>query len=519
MVKSQKDRFLFYPFLFVFVPLLYIYSDTYPQFQIEQTYRIIGFYLLFALIILFFLWFFLHSWQRAGLVSSWFFMFYFSYGSAYQWMSIHFPDSKLSRADILLAFWISALILGTWFLIRILRQPKSFTLAFQTAAIFLFAINTIELVYKVILSENIKPAFTQVVHAENADHSNKLIMDRDQPDIYYIILDGHTRADTLEQVFKLDNSAFIDDLRSHGFYVADQSYTNYSQTLLSLTSSLNMQYLDNLISLDTESSERRKLEPLYQKNRVMEYFNQRGYTTYSLSPGVSTLNKKADVYIPRSVQLNEFESASMKSSMSVLFFEAIGKKLYYIDAQNEFANLKKVIVEPGPKFVLAHILSPHPPFVMTEDGEMIQDIPFKYDDGAYCYGSSEEYAYGYSEQLKYAEREIIQILDEILSQPGPKPIIILQGDHGSALLANQMTYEPNCLHERMSILNAYYFPGGQTDDLYPGISPVNSFRVVLNTYFGEQLPLLEDQHYFAAWAEPFKFFKVGQENLDQICQP
>jgi hypothetical protein len=32
--------------------------------------------------------------------------------------------------------------------------------------------------------------------------------------------------------------------------------------------------------------------------------------------------------------------------------------------------------------------------------------------------------------------------------------------------------------------------------LYPSISPVNSFRVVLDSYFAQNLPLLEDQSYF-----------------------
>jgi len=50
----------------------------------------------------------------------------------------------------------------------------------------------------------------------------------------------------------------------------------------------------------------------------------------------------------------------------------------------------------------------------------------------------------------------------------------------------------------MPILNAYALPGvDPAQALYPSISPVNSFRVVLNRYFGTDLPLLEDRSYFA----------------------
>ena len=34
-------------------------------------------------------------------------------------------------------------------------------------------------------------------------------------------------------------------------------------------------------------------------------------------------------------------------------------------------------------------------------------------------------------------------------------------------------------------------------DLYPTITPINSFRVVFNSYFGTNYPLLEDQSYYA----------------------
>ena len=70
-------------------------------------------------------------------------------------------------------------------------------------------------------------------------------------------------------------------------------------------------------------------------------------------------------------------------------------------------------------------------------------------------------------------------------------MIIIQGDHGPL---PDLTEEAS---QRLPILNAYYLPGIQMDNvLYPSISPVNSFRVVLNSYFGQTLPLLEDRSYF-----------------------
>ena len=49
---------------------------------------------------------------------------------------------------------------------------------------------------------------------------------------------------------------------------------------------------------------------------------------------------------------------------------------------------------------------------------------------------------------------------------------------------------------RSAILTAAYLPGGSQDSrLYPSISPVNTFRVVFNRYFGARYPLLPDRPY------------------------
>ena len=78
--------------------------------------------------------------------------------------------------------------------------------------------------------------------------------------------------------------------------------------------------------------------------------------------------------------------------------------------------------------------------------------------------------------------------------------------------------ENTCLGERMPILNAYYLPGQKTEALYPSISPVNSFRVVLNEYFDQDLPLLPDRQYFALWETPYQWTEVtGQTN--ESCPP
>jgi hypothetical protein len=70
--------------------------------------------------------------------------------------------------------------------------------------------------------------------------------------------------------------------------------------------------------------------------------------------------------------------------------------------------------------------------------------------------------------------------------------------------------ENTYLPERMSILNAYYFPKQAYQNLYPEITPVNSFRVILNQFFGSNLPLLDDFSYFGTQEKRYEFFDITQ---------
>ena len=63
------------------------------------------------------------------------------------------------------------------------------------------------------------------------------------PDIFYIILDAYGRADVLKRMYDYDNSEFLSFLQSRGFRVCPQAHSNYCQTVISLASSLNMEYI------------------------------------------------------------------------------------------------------------------------------------------------------------------------------------------------------------------------------------------------------------------------------------
>jgi hypothetical protein len=116
--------------------------------------------------------------------------------------------------------------------------------------------------------------------------------------------------------------------------------------------------------------------------------------------------------------------------------------------------------------------------------------------------------------MKYVNKRVIEVVDNLLANSAQRPIIILQADHGVRWRLDGKQPErntPKIYKEAFSILNSYYLPGYDYSQLYDSITPVNTFRVVLNHYFGTDLELLEDESYFSVQARLYNFVNVTEE--------
>jgi hypothetical protein len=162
-----------------------------------------------------------------------------------------------------------------------------------------------------------------------------------------------------------------------------------------------------------------------------------------------------------------------------------------------FISLEDVSSISGPKFVFAHVTAPHPPFVYDKDGSPLNPpVNFNMNDAGEFYGSDSEYRDGYVGQVEYINSRLQPVLDEILKQSRTPPIIIIQADHGSAMLADFDSADNTCIQERFSPFAAYYLPGVEPDAIPSDLTNVNLFRIVLNHYFRTGLPVLENRQYY-----------------------
>jgi hypothetical protein len=249
-----------------------------------------------ALVSMFLLRLFLRDWQRAALAASLLALLFFTYGRAYEVVKNQTLGGFIvGRHRYLLVMWILLAALAVWWAWKKVKRPQTFTPTLNLISVFLLVYPSYQAIsYTVREAQTARQAAAQDPGSERADLPLGYA-----PDIYYIILDAYGRADVLEEMFGYDNIPFLNDLEEMGFYVADCSQSNYGQTMLSLTSSLNMNYLDTLTDqLDPNGDNRAPLRALGKHNAVRAFLEAQGYKTVSFATNFPVSEwKDADYFL------------------------------------------------------------------------------------------------------------------------------------------------------------------------------------------------------------------------------
>ena len=430
----------------------------------------------------------LKDWKKAGLLSSFLLFLFFSYGHLYQFLEQNpIAGINLGRHRYLLPVFTVIIISGLGGILRRTNNRADLTLILNLLAIVLVIIPLTQI--GAFFLGQVSPSQRADLIAEESS-TPLLKKPPTAPDIYYIILDAYTRGDALQSDFDFDNSSFLNDLQATGFYVANCSRSNYSFTQASLTSTLNFDYLTTLQeSLATEGTSD-DLWDLLKHSRARSQLERIGYQTVAFETGYEWSRiSDAAFYLEitdNSLALrgiNPFEALLIKTTLALALtnsqIKALGSSFEsvnypfsdHINRQRFILNqLKEIPNFPGPKFVFVHLLIPHNPFVFAPDGTLLTDPGFF--GGKRSGATDDTYrTLGYTYQVQYINTQILGIVRALIEESSTPPIIILQGDHG--LRADN----------RFKILNAYYLAGEDNPNLYPSITPVNTFRLVFNHVF------------------------------------
>jgi len=527
-------RKTFYPFLFAAFPIFSIYYSNIAEVYPLSFWKPLVVSLLFAVLLFTAFNFIFRDRQKAGLITLLSLATVFTHGHLHNFIGTSFADFfdqgnrvslfflTLGIDDILFLAW-GVIFLGLF--VTIYRNKRNlgpltkglnFTLAVLLSVPFFGSFY-----YEVVNSQT--RIFSRS-HSGQDEINLESGETQEKPDIYYIILDRYASNQTLKDFYNFNNQYFTDFLEEKGFYIADKALSNYPRTLPSLAAALNMDYINYLSRIAGEdTSDQTFAYPLVDQHKVGETLKSLGYKYIHLGSWfepTKTSSIADQNLLLGDVYLKNLDGLSTEILNTTIFAPLIRKFLPGTSSESfatqhanrilyQFSQLEEIsIVEPGPKFVFAHILIPHPPFVFNEDCQIAPG------GGVWDKDSS---IGAYTDQLTCGNQLIMKMVEEILKSSKDFPIIVIQADEGP--YARRYPMPPgrfnfkeasdNTLRERFGILNALYLPGVGSGQLYPELSQVNTFRIIFRNYFGADLENLPDKSYIYADEDHFyKYIEV-----------
>lgn len=517
----KKYLTVFYPFLFAVYPILFLFSQNIGEMAYREMQVPLAIILTGAIVLFFLLRLAIKDKLKIGLILSVFLIFFFSYGYFHEVIKNIEPVSFLARHRYLVPGWVFSFGLSSYFLTR-LKSPDGVARFFSIFASVLVLVVLINMASYEIQKPDIAKdkLFTE---KDAVMLSGSLKSKNDLPDIYYLMPDGMANADALKEAFGFDGSNFLKSLGKQGFFVAANSRVNYPVTGRSLSSTLNMDYLATIreqIGLDVDNLPDIQ-KRMINSSKVMTLLKAQGYKFITFSSGWSLTNYNQDADIQfNGGYFDEFPRLFAKTTILKPFFEG-GSHFFTININKEqrkrvsyiFDKLSREVPDiEGPKFIFAHIPMPHPPFVFDADGNEISKKIGDFGDltdAAIKNFDDLGYASAYFDQWVFTSKKIDKTVKDIIANSKNPPIIIIQSDHGIYIpdphnpkkLDNYPDPDERAsdIRLRMAVKNfiALYLPGKNKSILPTNMSPVNTFRLIFDQYFGTGYGMLENKsHYY-----------------------
>jgi hypothetical protein len=521
-VRNPLDIPLLHPFLIALFPVLSLWLSNADQSPLFTVFRPILYMEAVALLAILIGLAIFHKAGKASIFASLFVILFFTYGHV-----MNLVDMKsilgivVGRHRVLIPLWLILLVTGAWVIGRSRSSIAIPNRIFNVVSLFLMCMLFIQIGIKQL---NARPVSVSGATADQPAAENRPVDGKTYPDIYYIILDGYAREDVLAQQHGINIHPFIQQLRSIGFTVLDCGQSNYTMTPFSIAATLNMNYLDTLgVPLNPAAAQLNYEDytELITHSQVRNKLKALGYRFESFKPLYPWMDiKDSDDYydVEKSSNLYdrqesvEFQYLFLKTTFMRITIEMEGSnpdpfnrmppwlvqifnpKARLLSTRNykqrdqnlyELQVLRNAAQLPGPKFFYLHFFITHPPYMFRPDGSQRWPVTQNQE--------------GYDEQILYVNSQMVKILKGVIQDSKIPPIIILQADHGY-----HASFEPI----RVKILDAYYLPDGGEELLYPTFTPVNTFRLIFNKYFGENNRLIEDKSLFSPKDKPYQFQSV-----------
>lgn len=426
----------------------------------------------------------IHAALIAFFISSWILFF----GAIFDWVKSIYFLKLLHSYSLFLPFMLVTFILFILFIRKKISLQNKLC----------FYLNVLLLIYCLfdvssIIVKSLKPNNKNTFSKINFDTT----LVKTKPNVYFLLFDEYPGYKSLKDSFAFSNDKLYQFFADKEFKVLP-TFSNYNITFYSLSSILNMQYINksyNAQQIVMDNYQERLKE--LRSPIVVKDFESMGYSFINYSI-FDILNKP-------SIE-NQFVVTAEKLITNKIFFNkifedlgwnlAVGRyKIPYfkylfmqIDRNNKFIykNImeQKFISAPAPRFIYAHFILPHEIIFCDSAGNFLPDYkmfsPVSFTDKPTVLG-----------YVKYTNTKIESLILSI-TKNDPKAIVVVMSDHGFRHYNNVEPYEPL----QFDNICMVRFPDKNYLPYKEKWSTVNFFRYLFNCQFNQNIPYLKDSTIF-----------------------
>ena len=474
------------PLLVAAYPILFLYGHNVANLTLNSLVMPLGLTLLAAAAAYGLFYLIQRKTVSASLSAAVFLAFYYLYGTIYRLLVQ--PDKFPVYHFVLAPVVIAVACYAGFFIAKI--KPLAAGIAQNVLlylALFLVAYNVVIILPVELQRAQFKADPSPVSSAAKVASTNQKY-----PDIYYVIFDEYERLDIMKSFFHdPDVDQFAAFLQQNHFFMVTNSRVPTINTQTEMSSRLNLQQYN-------ERSDVNVTLAAIDDNKVMKVLKSYGYTTAALEMAFPKITADYRInYDPSQVSgmaVDEFRQTFLDDTMFNAFLG------YFQDADmseekqrdlitytlDQSANLFSTL--PSPKFVYAHVLLPHMPFIFDKDGNLLP--PQDNYDWHYYMG-----------QHQYTTKLAEQLITKLLANADPRnpPVIIIQSDHGARNMIRRSKDNNAILMDgylenypidyAYDNFNAMYLPGIDPATLSTSMPPIDTFVLVLNHYLNAGVSL------------------------------
>lgn len=477
------------PFFLLLLSLFFCLHGSVENFgslNFEEVFYVGLSILIVTIIIFLFFYFFSRNILFAALITFFINVWYFFFGAIHDFIK----ETKLLFFLKSFSVIIPALFVLTILWIIFLKKNKtSWVKLTLYLNVLLFIYCTIDVFKLVVLTRVVAKPLSVI----NFNYSAV----KQKPNVYFLLFDGYPGQKNLTDSFDFSNEKFSQFLIKSDF-ISLPVMSNYDKTHYSMSSILNMNYVNNEYKVDIETQKGYQARQHEIKHAaVFSIFKRMGYEilNYSIfdlenNPG---LNDRNSFLLAHSILLTD--KILLSRIRKNIWLNPTGTILKYFPiSQNQSifvfrsSNIKaqKLLLETlnnnsiKPKFCYTHLLMPHEPYYFDSTGLNTDPAKLSSDESILDRGKFISY-------LKYTNTVAEKMISAI-KKKDPKAIIIFMSDHGFRSFPRRTLFEAGNYLNICSV----FFPDGSYGTIPSKITNVNTFKYLFNTQFNQQFPFLKD---------------------------